>query len=829
MAKPLHVLLIEDNPDDALLIEAELAGEFASEVIRIDSRQALGEALSKKWDIVISDYSLPQFDGLEALQMVREAEPELPFILVSGAVGEEVAAKAMRSGAYDFILKNNLFRLVPSIRRSLNDAEDKRQRRMAEDALRTSEERYRALFNSIDEGFCVVEMLYDDAGRPIDYRFIAANPAFEKHTGIKDVIGRRMREIAPDQEAYWDEIFGRVAQTGDSIRFEQRAYALGRFFDIYAFRIGDPEERLVAILFNDITERKQVEEELQLAALVYQESAEAMMVTDEANRIVSVNQAFERVTGYSSEEVIGKTPIILSAGRNGRVHYREMLQRLSNNHYWQGELWLRKKTGEEFAVAMTVNSTFHADGAVNRHVILFADVTQKKQAEELVWYQANFDVLTGLPNRRHFLDQLMQEIRKSRRSGLPLALMFLDLDGFKHVNDTLGHEAGDMLLKETAGRLAKCVRETDTVARLGGDEFTIILSELKSVRHVEKVARHILHKLSEPFQLSRELAHLSGSLGITLYPQDASNLDDLLINADNAMYAAKEAGKNRYRFFTASMQKAAQERMWMVSELRHAIDSRQFRLVYQPIVDLASGLINKAEALLRWEHPERGTINPSVFIPVAEDTGLIQEIGDWVFFEATSQVAKWRQAYQPDFQISINKSPIQFKARVDDLSSWFKHLKMLNLPGQSVAVEITEGVLMDESKAVANQLLAFRDNGIEVSLDDFGTGYSTLSYLKRFDIDRLKIDQTFIRDLESDANDQALCEAMIVMGHKLGIKVIAEGVETDGQRDLLVNAGCDFAQGYLFSKPIGVEEFESLLEFAPLSSRAHKNLDSASP
>jgi diguanylate cyclase (GGDEF)-like protein/PAS domain S-box-containing protein len=361
----------------------------------------------------------------------------------------------------------------------------------------------------------------------------------------------------------------------------------------------------------DVSVQKHAQEELQLASLVYRESAEAMMVTDEANRIVAVNPSFERITGFRSSEVVSDTPLILSSDDNNHASYRDMLERLETDHYWQGELWLKKKNGQKFAAAMTVNTTFHSNGAVNRHVTLFADVTEKKHAEEMVWQQANFDALTGLPNRRHFQDQLQQEVKHARRTGLPLALMFIDLDGFKDVNDTLGHDIGDLLLKLAAERLSSCVRETDTVGRLGGDEFTVLLSELHNVRQVSTRAQHILTRLEQPFQLGDEIAYVSGSIGITLYPQDATSMDELLVNADQAMYAAKHGGKNRYHYFTPALQEAAQERMWLANELRLAIDRKQFKLAFQPIVELASGCVNKAEALLRWEHPEKGAIDPS--------------------------------------------------------------------------------------------------------------------------------------------------------------------------------------------------------------------------
>jgi len=455
------------------------------------------------------------------------------------------------------------------------------------------------------------------------------------------------------------------------------------------------------------------------------------------------------------------------------------------------------------------------DNKVLRMVGTLTDISRLKESEEVIWNQANFDSLTGLPNRRMFYDRLEQEVKKTHRTGLNLALIFLDLDRFKEVNDTLGHDQGDILLKEASKRLLRCVRESDTVARLGGDEFIIILGDLDDAGIVERVAQKILAELLEPFKLDREIAYVAASLGVTFYPEDAKNLDDLMKNVDQAMYAAKNLGGNRYSYFTPSMQVSAQARMQMANDLRSAIADEQFWLVYQPIVELKSGRITKAEALVRWHHPTRGMISPAEFIPVAEDTGLIIEIGEWVFHEAVNQVNFWRKTISKDFQISINKSPAQFHNEIKLPNTWFEYLAELGLPGQSVVVEITEGLLLDASEHVTKRLLEFRDAGVQVSLDDFGTGYSSLSYLKKFDIDYLKIDKSFVANLAPDSDDLALCEAIIVMAHKLGIKVIAEGVETAVQSDLLLAAGCDFGQGYFFSRPVKAEEFERLFTDLP--------------
>lgn len=450
------------------------------------------------------------------------------------------------------------------------------------------------------------------------------------------------------------------------------------------------------------------------------------------------------------------------------------------------------------------------DEAVQRTIALDNEIAERKQIEGMMWKQANFDTLTNLPNRRMFHDRLEQETKKSHRTGQLLALMLIDLDRFKEVNDTLGHDKGDVLLVEAAKRISECVRESDTVARLGGDEFTIILSELEDVHSIERVVQDIIGRLAQPFALGAEKAFISASVGISLYPNDTEDTETLLKNVDQAMYVAKNAGRNRFSYFTPSMQEEAQNRLRLTNDMRSALAGEQFHVYYQPIVELASGKIFKAEALLRWQHPVRGMIGPMEFIPLAEESGLIIPIGDWVFKQAVQQVKLWRSKYHKSFQISVNKSPLQM-SHDDSDDSWPNYLEQHGIPGRAIAVEITEGLLLNAEPGINKKLLQFRDAGIKVAIDDFGTGYSSLSYLKKFDIDYLKIDQSFIRQLGEDANDLALCEAIIVMAHKLGLKVVAEGVETILQRDLLLESGCDYAQGYLFSKPVPPAEFEKLL------------------
>jgi diguanylate cyclase (GGDEF)-like protein/PAS domain S-box-containing protein len=468
------------------------------------------------------------------------------------------------------------------------------------------------------------------------------------------------------------------------------------------------------------------------------------------------------------------------------------------------------RDGHEFPVEWAI-TTIEVEGCYEISAFI-RDITHKKESEELIWKQANFDKVTGLPNRHMFHDRLEQEIKKASRSGQQISLLFIDLDRFKEINDTLGHDAGDILLVETAHRIRNCVRESDSVARFGGDEFTVTLLEVDDTSDVERVALCILEKLTEPFQLKDEVVYISASIGITIFPNDATSVEDLLKNADQAMYVSKSKGRNQSSYYTSALQDAAQERRRLINDLRDALAGNQFLVYFQPIMDMGTGRIQKAEALLRWKHPERGLVSPREFIMVAEETGLINEIGDWVFKESARWAKRWTDLYSHDFQISVNVSPIQFHSGGHFCDEWEKYLRDINLAGKSIAIEITESLLLNASKGVTYRLLRFRDSGIQVAVDDFGTGYSSLSYLKKFDIDYLKIDKSFVDNLETDVNDMVLSEAIIVMAHKLGLKVIAEGVETGAQRNLLSKAGCDYAQGYLFSNPVTPEEFEDLLK-----------------
>jgi diguanylate cyclase (GGDEF)-like protein/PAS domain S-box-containing protein len=529
------------------------------------------------------------------------------------------------------------------------------------------------------------------------------------------------------------------------------------------------------------------------------------------------NQAAEDMFGFAKEEMLGRIPtdrILMESARDAVYKVWEDLLQTKNGTRSRSKNIT--KDGRTILCEWYNTPLVDQDGEVIGVASLVDDITERKLSEEMIWRQANYDTLTGLPNRNMSHDRLAQEMIKADRDKRQLALLLVDLDQFKEVNDTLGHDIGDLLLQEAGRRISYCIRQSDSVARLGGDEFAIILHELRDNCHVEDIAQKIIGKLEEVFHLGDEVIHISGSTGITVYPNDASDIDALLKNADQAMYAAKKNGRNCFSYFTQSLQDAAQARRRLTNDLRSAQNNREFEVYYQPIIDLKAGRITKAEALLRWHHSEHGFINPLEFIPLAEETGLINKIGDWVFRQSIEKAKHWSTQFAYNFQVSVNLSPIQFK--LDNnlfISEWEKYLKELELSGANVVVEITEGLLLNAEPEVINKLLWLRDAGIQVAIDDFGTGYSSLSYLKKFDIDYLKIDKSFVNNLASNTNDITLCDAIILMAHTLGLSVIAEGVETEEQKNILIDAGCDYAQGYLFSRPVPADEFEALLKSEP--------------
>lgn len=670
-----------------------------------------------------------------------------------------------------------------------------------------SEVEYKTFIENTHDGFWTVAIK--------NGRFLDINQSYCNMVGYsrEELLNMTISDIEANEFPEQTQKHIQAIVQGHEQRFETRhRHKNGSLIDVeISAKFIDTRGGLIVVFLRDITERKRTDAALRLASLVYQASSEAMIITNPENRILAVNPAFTQVTGYSSDEVLSKNPKILSSGLHDAAFYQSMWQALNASGTWKGEIWNRRKDGSVYAESLIINTVYADDGSISCRVALFSDITEKKQQEKTIWQQANFDALTGLPNRSMSYARLDLELKKATRDEHKLALLFIDLDHFKEVNDTLGHEMGDVLLKEVAQRMHKCVRESDTVGRLGGDEFILILGKIEDIARVGPIASNILDKLIAPFRLADELIYISASIGISIFPDDAKDPATLLKNADQAMYVAKRQGRNRFQYYMPVMQEAAKIRLCLANDMHRALLDNQFKVYYQPIIELATGNIRKAEALLRWDHPTQGFISPASFIPIAEETGQIIPIGDWIFRHAAQFSANLSKKYHQEFQISVNKSPVQFRESACKVDYWLSYLREQGYLEKSIIVEVTESLLMETREEIRQQLLDFRAQGVQVSLDDFGTGYSSLAYLQKFDIDYIKIDQSFVHNLTADSNEFALCEAMIVMAHKLGIKVIAEGVETQEHRDLLSKMGCDYGQGYFWSIPVPAEIFEKLL------------------
>lgn len=563
-----------------------------------------------------------------------------------------------------------------------------------------------------------------------------------------------------------------------------------------------------------------VAESMHLANLVYQHSSEGMVVTDQYGNVIHTNPAFTAITGYSAEEVKGKNPRYWSSGRHSKDFYGQMWQSLLKTGSWQGEIWNRRKNGEIFAEWLSLNAIHDEEGKLHGFVSLYSDLTEKKKAAEMLWRQTNFDSLTNCPNRQMMQDQLRIELAKAKAGSRGLSFLLIDVDNFKYINDSLGHHVGDSMLCILAKRILAGLYEGDVLARFGGDEFAVILlphpgGEADVVR-----VENILHRIGEEMEVEGVHIYVTASFGVSNFPCDGEDEATLIKNADQALFKAKEMGRNCFCYYTHQMQQNNLERMQLGNDLRHALAREELEVWLQPIVDLKTGQIFKAEALLRWHHPRLGMVSPARFIPLAEEIGMISKIGNWVFQESVRYALRLSEISGKPFQISVNRSPLQFHHNFD-CETWFACLRQHGLPMNAVAIEITEGVMMQGEHHVHQQLGQFAAAGMPISMDDFGTGYSSLHYLRKFHVDYLKIDQSFVRDMLDNDNSRAIVETIILMGHKMGICLIAEGVETEAQAQMLKELGCDLGQGYFFAKPMPVADMEQYLRDKYIDSRAH--------
>jgi diguanylate cyclase (GGDEF)-like protein/PAS domain S-box-containing protein len=543
-----------------------------------------------------------------------------------------------------------------------------------------------------------------------------------------------------------------------------------------------------------------VTERLRLASEVFNNSQEGIMVTDAQNRILTVNKAFTTITGYGEGEVIGRLPQFLSSGRHDKNFYTELWTTLLKAGGWKGELWNRCKNGVIIPNWYSINVLRNSSGEIINFVAVFSDITERKEAESRIEFLAHHDALTRLPNRVLLQDRFSLAKSTALRSGSKIAILFIDLDNFKHINDNWGHQAGDQFLVKTVERLKREVRDSDTICRQGGDEFIIMLTAVPDLEIVNRVAESILRSLSEVTSIDGHAVGVSASLGISLFPDDGLDFEDLLGHADAAMYEAKSSGKNACRFFTEQMNRAAIEHAMLQAQLRNALINQEFELYYQPQISFSSGQLTGVESLIRWNHPEQGLISPLTFIPLAEECGLIVPLGEWVLQEATRQGREWVDAGIQGLTVGVNISGVQFN-RSDFFETVERTLQKTGFPPHLLDLELTESVLLKDLDTAFVTIQQLKNLGIKLSIDDFGTGYSSLSYLKKINVDKLKIDQSFVRDICEDPDDVAIVRAIIQLGNALNLRVIAEGVETEEQAQLLKDDGCDEAQGYLYGRP----------------------------
>ncbi len=555
---------------------------------------------------------------------------------------------------------------------------------------------------------------------------------------------------------------------------------------------------------------------LRLLASAFEFTHEAIMIADADNNIVAVNPAFIQMTGYAASEVIGRNPRLLASGRTPCETYTAMWQALASDGFWQGEIWDRSADGSIYPKWMTISAARDHAGCTQNYICGFTDITERQTAADQIFFLAHHDALTGLVNRSTLEAQMQNAFASAQRSARQVAILLIDMDNFKHVNDSLGHHVGDQLLIEIAKRLKECVRASDIVARLGGDEFVVIVQDIENSMSISAITSKVQRSLAETYYIDPHTLYSSASIGVSLFPNDAEDAETLIRNADSAMYHAKAEGRNTFRFFAASMDAAAHERLKLENALRGALEetdlhySPQFRLYFQPQVDSASGRITGLEALARWIHPDLGFVPPVTFIQIAEETGLMQPFGDWIFWEACRNLRKFKDQGLRDVRVAVNLSTQQI--RHDNLPVVIRGaLDCYELLPSELELEITETTAMQNPVATIAILEQLEGMGIVLSIDDFGTGYSSLSYLKHLPIQRLKIDRSFIKDIDTDRDDAAICMATIVLGHNLGLDLVAEGVETEAQRACLSKLGCDLFQGFLYSRPLPADEVASFV------------------
>jgi diguanylate cyclase (GGDEF)-like protein/PAS domain S-box-containing protein len=799
----LHALLVEDSEDDSLLVIDQLARSgFEVRWERVDNAAAMESALLRgHWDIVFSDYTMPRFRGDLALEITRLHDPDLPFIFVSGTIGEDAAVAGMRAGAQDYVMKHNLSRLAPAVRRELEEARVRRERHRAEQELRKLS---LALEQTAESVF-----ITDLKGR-IEY----VNPAFENLYGYTagEALGQTPALVKSDRNnsSYFQRMWGTLL-SGESFRdtlVNRRKDGTLFFEDKTITPLAENGRGITHFVStgHDVTDRVRGEETRSRLVSILEATTDFVATTDAEARLLYLNQAGRGLLGLGPQHDIGGMRLAECLSEWGAQQLlRVALPTAARDGVWEGESALRGVPDKDISVSQVVLAHRDEAGDIAFYSTIARDISERKQYEEELRHQATHDMLTGLPNRTLLDDRLEAEITRAIRRGQRFALVFLDLDNFKRINDGLGHPAGDKLLREAAARLRGCLRPNDTVARYGGDEFVVVGGDLASVENVLLVVNKLRGAFESPMRLGEREVYLTFSAGIALYPGDGHDAESLLKNADTAMYRAKNDGQGQFRFYAPDMNARSQELLDLETGLRRALERGEFQIHYQPQLDLRVDRIIGSEALLRWKRPGWDRlIQPSEFVPLLEENGLILPVGEWVLRNACAQWRAYRASGGAPQRIAVNVSARQFgDPRLVDMVA--RVLQEEDMRADALEIEITESTVMQDPQLAGKTLAALADLGVRLALDDFGTGYSSLAYLKRFPLDALKIDAAFIRNLPLDADDASITEASISLGHKLGLEVLAEGVENRSQYEFLCAHECDLIQGYYLSPPLPAE------------------------
>ncbi|WP_438863208.1 EAL domain-containing protein [Neptunicella sp.] len=794
----LQILVVEDVADDAIIMIDYLEDSgYQIHWQRVCSAAELNQALNHPWQIVLSDFTMPGFGGLQALNIIRKHDPDIPFIFVSGSMGEDHAVEAIKSGAQDFIIKGQLRRLLPAIERELREVEFKR-------AQRHTQQLVKQLHMAVEQTADSVMII--NAEKKIEY----VNPACEQQSGYSqyELLGQPDTVVFTDNQhrQFHQQIWSTVEQGETYIGTLLHPRKDGSHF--YQERIITPLKNDDGIITHyiatgrDITQRLKAEEARNQLATILEASPDFVTMMSPQGRLTYLNSSGRELIGIGlKDELKDKHITDLFPRPIAQTLISKTLTIVNKYGAWTGETTMMNSNGSNTPVSIVMLSHQDKNGDVQYMSMIARDISERKHFEEEIHYHNTHDSLTGLPNRILLLNQAPAIFNKSQNLGKSVAVFSLNLNNFKRVNDNLGHANGDDLLQQIANKLSHCLWPNDIVARQSGDEFTILASELKEAEDALKILKKIQLTFKHPMRIDAHEFYITFSTGIALYPNDGDKIEGLLRDADTAMHQAKKAGNSQYRFYEAQMNARSHEILKLEADLQRALDNGEFLIHYQPQVDIKNNNVIGVEALLRWQHPQRGLVSPAEFIEWLETSRLIIPVGEWVIQQACVLHQQLCKLGFSDLRISVNVSALQF-AENEFLQRVQNALKSFNMPTNVLELEITENIVMQDPNSTTELLIALKELGVRIAIDDFGTGYSSMTYLKKFPVDILKIDQTFIRDLDKISNDAAIVEASIYLAEKIGLETIAEGVETLGQLAFLQKTGCHIIQGYYFSKPL---------------------------